>query len=432
VKVNKKIELFRNEPGFDKLFRRFRDKYRSVGRIGGVVKLGDFSREELEALAGFLAISPDILKEKAALSLKVFDEHLAKTNLEGLTLKSLLELYFGEPLISKAEEKAAQDEAEKEFYQQLTSEFPVLEWWFKRITNKEPDTRFIQMLYQQDKYGLEELIRQLAKAVEMLPESGHYERLPLFSQRVTGHPHSFDRNQPLGKLFLHFLAWYQDRQPEKGITSLGRAMQTEQMNELLLNYGILRDDLWSFVTCRGFRAFIHQAEHPVWQAAARFGTVMNIPVRELVMLDKIKPLEGETVWVVENSGVCSAIMDVVPEKPIVCTHGQFRVASWIFFDRLVESGCTIYYSGDMDPEGLWMAQRLKNRYPGHIKIWRMDPESYSTALSEENITERIPQLKNIDDPILKETAKVMAQKRLAAYQEGLLELLINDISGCQG
>lgn len=204
-------------------------------------------------------------------------------------------------------------------------------------------------------------------------------------------------------------------------------ISTEQVNELLLNYGILRDDLWNFVTCRGFKAFVQQKEHPVWEAAAQLGTVMNIPVRELVKLERIVPLKGETVWVVENSGVCSALMDAVPDKPIVCTHGQFKVASWLLFDRLVESGCTIYYSGDLDPEGLLMAQRLKRRYPSHIKIWRMDSKSYKKAMSEEMITNRLSQLKNIDDPILKETANIIARTGVAAYQEGLLELLINDI-----
>lgn len=413
------IDLFRQEPGFDKLFRKFRDKYRSVGRIGGSVKLDDFSGEELESLAGFLGSSTNFLREKGSLSLKVFDQQLAKTNLEGLSLKQLLEMYFAEPLISKAEEKAAKNEAEITFYQQQAAKNPNLKGWLERVINKEPDTHFIQIMYQHNPNELEGLIQQLAHAVEMLPEPGQYERLPLFSQRVTGNPHSFDRTQPLGKLFLHYLTWHL----EKGFVS----SSTEQVNELLLNYGILRDDLWNFVTCRGFKAFVQQKEHPVWEAAAQLGTVMNIPVRELVKLERIVPLKGETVWVVENSGVCSALMDAVPDKPIVCTHGQFKVASWLLFDRLVESGCTIYYSGDLDPEGLLMAQRLKRRYPSHIKIWRMDSKSYKKAMSEEMITNRLSQLKNIDDPILKETANIIARTGVAAYQEGLLELLINDI-----
>jgi uncharacterized protein (TIGR02679 family) len=278
-------------------------------------------------------------------------------------------------------------------------------------------------MYNLEKEELAPLLRTVAKAYELLPESGKYERLPLFSQRITGNPHSFDRNQLLGKMLLHLLAWSQE-----GISADGQPeTQTEQINELLLAYGLLRDDLWSFVTCRGFCASQNQKEHPVWKAAAECGTVMNVPVRELMLLDKISPFEGKEVWVLENSSVCSALMDEVPDKPIACTHGQFKVASWIFFDRLVESGCTIYYSGDLDPEGLMMAQRLKSRYPDNVKIWRMDCQSYKSAMSDEKIEDRIGQLKNILDPELKETADLMNKYHKAAYQEGLIQILKEDV-----
>ena len=423
--MDKRLELFRQDPGFEKLFVRFREKFRSVGRIGGTVKVADFSRGELESVAGFLALSPETLKMKGTVSLKIFEEQLARTNLEGMSLKQVLECYFDEPLISKADEKAKREQDDKVFYEQLIGEYPHLAWWFTRILQKKPDTRF---MYSQDKGELASLLRTVARAYEMLPKAGKYERLPLFSQRITGNPHSFDRNQLLGKMLLHLLAWGQGDIGADGLPG----SQTEQINELLLGYGLLRDDLWSFVTCRGFRAIQNQEEHPVWLAAAQCGTVMNIPVRELMQLERIMPFEGKNVWVLENSGVCSALLDEVPDKPLVCTHGQFKVASWIFFDRLVESGYTIYYSGDLDPEGLMMAQRLKSRYPENVEIWRMDPKSYKLALSDEKIEDRIAQLNNIVDPELKETADTMIKHGRAAYQEGLLQILIEDLKKVVG
>jgi uncharacterized protein (TIGR02679 family) len=267
-------------------------------------------------------------------------------------------------------------------------------------------------------------LKMVANAFQSLPPKGKFERLPLFGQRVTGNPHSFDRNQVAGKLLLNLLS--ADYSRREDIESFS-VKQTEAINELLLQYGLLRDDLWSFVTCRGFTAMKSGEAHPVWRAAADTGTVMNIPVRELVALDKIEPLYGKTVWVVENSGVCSAIMDEVEEAAVACTHGQFKVASWIFLEKLVESGCTIYYSGDMDPEGLLMAERLKKRFPENVIIWRMDQLDYLNAKSEESIEDRINQLKGIEDELLKETAATLIKHGVAAYQEGLIDLLIADI-----
>lgn len=120
-------------------------------------------------------------------------------------------------------------------------------------------------------------------------------------------------------------------------------------------------------------------------------------------------------------------MDVVEEAAIACTHGQFKVASWIFFEKLVESGCSIYYSGDIDPEGLLMADRLKKRYSENMVIWRMDKSDYVNAKSEESIENRIRQLKGIEDELLKGTADILIKHGVAAYQEGLIDVLIADI-----
>jgi uncharacterized protein (TIGR02679 family) len=423
--VERRLEIFHNEPGFHKLFIRFREKYRSLGRLSGSVKMNDFSDSERDTVAGFLGVPPDLLKVKGAVSVKSFEQQLAKTNLEDFTLMELLETYFGEPLLSKVEEKNAAIEEEKVFYEDLIRDYPDVAWWFQRILQKKPDTRFIQALYKEDKNDLVNKLILVAIAFQSLPSKGRFERIPIFAQRVSGNPHSFDRNQFAGKLLLHMLAV--DFSQRENVDGYYQVKQTEEVNELLLQYGLLRDDLWSFVTCRGFTAMKSGVKHPVWESAAITGTVLNIPVRELVSLDKIEPLKGKAVWVLENSGVCSAIMDVVEEAAVACTHGQFKVASWIFFEKLIELGCTIYYSGDIDPEGLLMADRLKKRYPENVVIWRMDKSDYLHAKSEESIEDRITQLKGIEDELLKETAFTMINHGVAAYQEGLIDLLIEDI-----
>lgn len=98
------------------------------------------------------------------------------------------------------------------------------------------------------------------------------------------------------------------------------------------------------------------------------------------------PAKGNKVWIVENSSVCSTIVDEVPGAPVICTHGQFRVASWVLLDFLVEAGCHFYYSGDLDPEGISMAHRLKDRYQNQATFWRMGLDSYIKSLSDEDIS----------------------------------------------
>src|SRR5690625_5522313 len=64
---------------------------------------------------------------------------------------------------------------------------------------------------------------------------------------------------------------------------------------------------------------------------------------------------------------------------MICTNGQFTLAALVLLDLLVEEDCQLYYAGDFDPEGLGMAQRLLNRYPEHVELWRMDPDAYQAS-----------------------------------------------------
>ena len=61
----------------------------------------------------------------------------------------------------------------------------------------------------------------------------------------------------------------------------------EDLNELLELLRLMRDDLWSFVTCRGLLAETEQGVHPLWLAAVETGSVLNVPIKQLVNVKKI-------------------------------------------------------------------------------------------------------------------------------------------------
>ncbi|GAB4944843.1 hypothetical protein MAHJHV51_48420 [Mycobacterium avium subsp. hominissuis] len=150
-------------------------------------------------------------------------------------------------------------------------------------------------------------------------------------------------------------------------------------------------------------------------------------MKELLQLTNIWPRAGKKVWIIENSGVASAVLDAVSDAPVICTHGQFRTAAWIMLQHLAKNGCTFYYSGDLDPEGVVMAERLSSRFPGQTVFWRMDPDAYFLTLSEEDISTRLSKLDAVQSPELLLVANEMRLKKKAGYQEGLADLLIEDL-----
>ncbi|MCK9526559.1 MAG: DUF2399 domain-containing protein, partial [Limnochordia bacterium] len=89
---------------------------------------------------------------------------------------------------------------------------------------------------------------------------------------------------------------------------------------------------------------------------------------------------------------------------------------------------TIYYSGDLDPEGILIAQRLATRYPGLLNYWRFTPPDYERALSHKRLTPtRLAKLQGATDPKLKPLVEAVTRTKQAAYQELLLPDLIRDI-----
>lgn len=163
----------------------------------------------------------------------------------------------------------------------------------------------------------------------------------------------------------------------------------------------------------------------MWQGAMETHSVLNVPMRELLRVNRVRPNRGDTVWIVENSGVFSSLLDDVSDAPIVCTHGQFKLAAYRLLDMLVASGCRLKYAGDFDPEGLQMAARLKERYGDKLDYWCMDLESYvasepSVMLAEE----RLVKLGRVTDMELQAVVEEMKKRGRAGYQEALIEKMV--------
>ncbi len=423
--MNNKVQMLSDEPGFVKLFTLFKNKYRSLGRIGGTVDIRNLTEGEVASVAGFLGQSPNTIQEKGKISLLSFEQELSQTVFSGYSLIQLLEEVLQESIFTKQEEYDQEKENDQEFFQKLRLGYPEGSWWWDWIESKPPDGRWIWSLYKQNREDFFEKITTVLKACqELLSHSDKFERLPLFAQRTTGNPHFFDNNNVAGKLLINCLLVDQQL---KGLRESGMPNTTEELNELLSSYGLMRDDLWSFVSCRGFLAEGETGVHPVWKGAVEIDSVLNMPIKELLKLKKVWPSKGNKVWIVENSSVCSTIIDEVSGAPVICTHGQFRAASWILLDFLVEAGCHFYYSGDLDPEGITMAQRLKDRYQNQVTFWRMDLESYIITHSDEDISSRLSKMQKITSPELKEVASALLERKRAGYQEGVVNQLIDDI-----
>ncbi len=167
----------------------------------------------------------------------------------------------------------------------------------------------------------------------------------------------------------------------------------------------------------------------MWLAALRAKEPLQVPLLNLSTITKVES-PHQIVFVVENPAVFAGILDAFPKAPppLICTAGQVKMAGLALLDLLAQRGTVIYYSGDLDPEGMLIAQRLAKRYPKLLRYWRFSCEDYERVLSNKTLTKiSMAKLENIRDPRLVPLARRMQKARQAAYQELLLPALIQDM-----
>lgn len=420
--VKKAVRFFKSEPAYKRLFVKFRKKYESLGRIGGNVSVESFTDGELEVIGGFFGMPGDVLRAKRSISIGKFEAQLQETRFGEIGLKELLNAYFGEIIVSKKQVQAERSAIYEALLDELSGQYPVLDFWLGFLRGKPVEGRWIVRMAMDNQDQFIALVGWLAGAMESLPTDA--ERLPMFSQRITNDPHAFDLHTDLGKLLLHVLAVNLHR--DEGVLVIPKS--TGAVNELLQQFNIFRDDLLNFVTCAGFYGETEEGMHPVWRESVNHHTVQNVPLRELVALKRVYPANGKDVWIVENSGVCSALLDYEAGIPIVSTNGQFKLAALMLLDLLVAEGCMLHYAGDFDPEGLGMAQRLINRYPDNVELWHMGLTDYRKTSPVKMLSnEQIEKLNRIDDDDLLQVADEMRRIRKAGYQEALVEAMVADL-----
>lgn len=453
--LNEAVEFFTSNPGFSRLLKGMLRKYRSLGRWGGSVTLTSLKEEEKEALSTFFR--QDYSRQQSAtISLERFAQALTGTRYGELSILTLMEKIQGKPLRSNAEILAQKEQAKKDFFAEVSRLYTdsYSKIWLGAIQEKHPGTRLVHQLYEKAPEVLFQEIVLVLNALRELAERPSHElyRLPVFARRITKDPHGFDANTERGHLLINALRLLsQEANPEDSPEKLSPASPAEELTELYYSFGLLRDDLWNFVTCTGIQATSEEGyPHRYLSEAHREGVVLNLPLREVVKLAKVSGgSNGEnTIFVVENSGVFSALLDHWEEfcqqnspkeqnipkakkranPPLICTHGQFKLAGLLLLEKLTAGGATLFYSGDFDPEGLLMIDRLLKRCPGQVIAWHYGLEDYRVSLSEHGLSpSRLKKLEGVTAPELIRVKEEILHTGLAGYQEGILEQLWKDV-----
>lgn len=387
-------------------------RYYLKGEFGISVGMSLFEKVDAEPLRRLLGTTALAWSKKKRVKIIDFAMALESSSVSW-TLTDFVRVVLKKELVLKTDKEAKEAAAFQLFldelnrfdglFVELLTEKQLLDWFHSE--NSEM-TDFVNV----------------SRALKNMPAD--YTRMPVFAYQQTGDAHAFDENQPAGRLLLQMLAKLSKEIPEVP----QRLAATEEKNIVLNEFYLLRDDIQNFVAIRGLVAKKAGVVNEMWSQASIEACSWNVPLKEVLRMDSIYPSIGNQVLIVENSGVYSIMVDLLPTVPIICSSGQFTYAVWQLLRKLVASGTELYYSGDMDPEGLLMAQRILDIFPENTHTIGMNLTNYQeVALTHKISEQRLKQLRKIKDSGLKLVADRMEETHQIALQEGFLEQLMNDV-----
>lgn len=420
------VRYFREQAGFHRGFLEMRKKWKIYGKVTGKIKIKSATEEEKKAFGSILGRR--YWEADVAFLFSDFEKALKETRFGEVPLTVLLEGYFGETLITNQEKKAQEEQQKEVFWNR------IIEWLEGRGAKALPAVRWVQAMTEQKQYGYtvvmglwknsapdaDILVRNFSEACIVIEEAKEEIPLAVLAAKITGNPHYFDRGQNGAALLLQAVCLAADREVPKDAAGL---------HQVYREAGIVTDEIASTVAFYGLHMRKKGVNCEILEAFCRAREPGILSLANLTGVEAAWA-EAGCAYVVENEMVFSFLVNCLKdmEVTILCTSGQLSAAAQKLIRMLCENGTEIYYSGDMDPEGIGIAERLWRKYPRNIHIWRMDWQDYLEALSEEEIEGwRMKKLQNITHPILRETSYRIQKTRKASYQENLLEKLEQDI-----
>lgn len=452
-------EYFRSQAGYRRCFEELLKKWTSYGRPAGVITLENASEEERRLVGGILGKT--FYDSRIRFSFADFDRGLQRTRFAPVDMRELLENYFGKEISTNQEEKDKKRQARDRFFKELYESF-------SDQTRKDTDGEltgagtegqetaaacWIRQMTEQKAWGFWLLAREFGKSGSRARKLGEYTGralqklfptftgeepkypdepfqetlLAVFAAQICGNPHYFDRGTPGGQLLANGICC---------ITGQTLPENAHQWKELLLGAGIAPDYVSSMVHAYGIRLELPEGPHPAFEAFRMRREACAVTLENLRnAVGAWAP--GNRIFVVENEMVFSFLTEQLrgrgAEVGLLCTSGQLRTAAVKLLELFARAGYRIWYSGDMDPEGIEIADRLWKRFDGRggnggVEIWRMSSEDYRSGISGEGLKEaRLARLDKVKHSVLKKTADSVQKQKRAAYQENILEDLAGDL-----
>ncbi|WP_066496250.1 DUF2399 domain-containing protein [Abyssisolibacter fermentans] len=420
---------FKQREGFKRVFSEIKRKYISYGCFKGEIKLIKLSKNEIENLTDYLGYNCNVSTFR--IKIQEFILRLDETKYIGVNFYEVLCLYFQEKIETKEEQRNREEQIKAKWVKSLEEgikDFDVKAWIKHNIENKD---MLFSKKYAESPKKLYEYLVYMDKTAQLLNTENEYTHIAVLGMKVSNDPHFFDPDKNMVKFLESYIRY------KYKISNEDQLSLPEARSELLYNAKIYRDGYLNNITSYGFDGITKkEVIHLGWRNFNECCESINISIKNLENIVRIIPYNKlNSVFIFENPSVFDAVLkhfkkktENVFEMPsIICTSGQLNITAYKFIEKLKSD--KIYYSGDLDPEGLVILSKLIERFGDRIIPLKYTKQDYFNSLSQVILNPtRLKQLDKIESFYEKDLIIAMKNKKKAGYQEKLIDDIIEFIS----
>lgn len=415
--MNEEFCQYLSDNEFSEFMQLWKKQYEKYGTCKGSIDLvlDDSNRECISGLMGKDYYGVDCVH----ITFRQLQKAILNTKYENCDFNEVLKMYFNQGVFTnKHRQEQEQIRVQNIFKHFFKQEGKSKQWIYNTYTNR--DSVYIRIV-QASKENEQKCINTVCvvmKALNHLPMwENKKENISLFASYHTKNPHAFDKNTFAYYLMMHGIVYFLKVDFPK--TNL-------EQNEILYRAGLYQDGISNYCSVARLQAFNENNQpHLGWAGFYDSYEALNVNMDNLLHIHFITCCDR--VYIVENPSVFQALLKKIKKEKIekiglVCTNGQLNYSAYLLLDILVNSNVEIYYSGDMDPEGLLIADKIKQRYPS-IKLWCYAVRQYEISKSKEQATDqRMHMLDALKDEALIRIGKCISEnKNRVGYQENMIE-----------
>ena len=385
-------KYFKDKKGYDRFITKIYEKYQSISRFSGTIKLNCLNDEEAYALSRLFGENYNS-GDDVKISIKQFLKIMDKSKFKDFDITTFITEYLNVSLLTNKELKSNLIIAEDNFYQELIKDNLML----KKIINK--DNLLIHHRYVKNKQKLKNDLINIINLLNHLPKEKTM--ISLYAATYTKDPHYLDLDSKTSNLFISCLSI---------LDNIDFPNTREDKIKLLYKHNIEMDNLSNYVLTYNLlssRKWINDLSKET--------LILNI---QNILNTNSFDSKLKKVFIFENPSILTKILYSDIDISVIISGGFPNNAVYLLIDKLIENGNKIYYNVDFDPEGLIIANKLKNKYQDKLELFCYDKIDYDNCKSNKIISnKRLNKMAQINDSKLIIIKDQLLKNKLAAFQE---------------